>query len=67
MRFLSPVVKYLANIKNLATHFVFGIIMLALILFVPLDVHVRVAALVGAVCLNVMRMRWESKRAKGAA
>lgn len=59
---LSYLFVYLKDIKNLAMHFAVGLLMLALLLFVPVDVHVRVAALVGVVCLNVARMRLEKRK-----
>lgn len=60
-------INYLKDVKNLATHFVVGVLMLALLLFVPVDVHIRLAVLAAVVCLNVARMRLEKKRKASAA
>jgi hypothetical protein len=57
----SYLFAYLKDVKNLATHFLVGVIMLALLLFVPVDIHIRLAVLAGVVCLNIARMRLEGR------
>lgn len=57
---------YLKDAKNLATHFAVGLLMLALLIFVPVDLHVRLLVLVGVVCINIARMRLERKKTSPA-
>ncbi|MDI9644604.1 MAG: hypothetical protein QFX35_05235 [Candidatus Verstraetearchaeota archaeon] len=59
---LNLLLAYLKDLRNLATHFVVGLLMLALLIFIPVDLHIRLTVLAGVVCVNIARMRLERKK-----
>lgn len=57
-RILNGLKIYLTNWKNLLTHTIVGIIILAVALYAPVSPVIRLAFLIAVVMLNIFRMKF---------
>jgi hypothetical protein len=64
---LRGLAAYLSNWKNLLSHALVGIALVAIPLILPLPAIGRVGVFVAIVVLNLMRMRWDRRRKAAAA
>ncbi|TXT54607.1 MAG: hypothetical protein BAJATHORv1_60104 [Candidatus Thorarchaeota archaeon] len=52
--------SYLSDWKNLATHAIVGIMLMAVIFIIPVHIHFRISILFSVVIINIIRMRVEN-------
>lgn len=57
-RIIKGIKSYLTDWKNLLTHTIVGIIILAIALFAPVSPYLRLAFVVAVVVFNVIRMKY---------
>jgi len=59
---IQPIWEYLKDWKNLLSHSVVGILILAAGLLIPVKPIYRILILLVIITLNVIRMRYENRR-----
>ncbi|NYB50984.1 MAG: hypothetical protein HVN35_00215 [Methanobacteriaceae archaeon] len=59
-RIIKGIKAYLTDWKNLLTHTIVGVIILAIALFAPVSPYIRLAFVGAVVAFNVIRMRYAS-------
>jgi hypothetical protein len=60
--FLRGLAAYLSDWKNLLSHALVGIALVAVPLILPLPPAGRIGVFAAIVCLNLLRTRWDKKR-----
>lgn len=59
-RIIKGLKKYLTDWKNLLTHSIVGVVILAVALFAPVSPYIRMAFVGVVVLFNVVRMKYTS-------
>lgn len=58
----KAVIDYLKDWKNLLYHAVIGVVLVVVALYLPINVHIRIAIFAGVVAFNILRKRIPAKQ-----
>lgn len=61
-KIINAVADYLKDWKNLLYHAVIGVALVVVALYLPINVHIRIAIFVGVVAFNILRKRTPARQ-----